>query len=369
MTNTRSVTTNEDIDALLAQNAVVALSISGGKDGCAAALAVTRHLDSIGHSGPRVLVHADLGRVEWRDSLPVCEKLAAHLGLELIVVRRPSGDMLARWESRWDSGVARYANLSTVRLVMPWSSPQLRFCTSEMKSVPMSSALRKRFPKEPIISVDGVRGLESRARALKPIAAANTRLMRKDSQGLDWHAIHHWTEEEVFAEIAAAGLEAHEAYTVYGSSRVSCAFCIMGSLRDLTISAGVEEHLPLLESMVDLECRSTFGFQGNRWLAEVAPQRLSAGLRDRVEKAKRAAEERVRAEASLPASLLFARGGWPTYVPSEREAQLLADVRKRVAEVVGIAIDYTTVSSIRDRYETLIQERDRKSGKGVLLSA
>ena len=37
------------------------------------------HLDRIGHTGPRLLIHADLGSVEWRDSLPTCERLAARL--------------------------------------------------------------------------------------------------------------------------------------------------------------------------------------------------------------------------------------------------------------------------------------------------
>lgn len=58
------------IEQLLAANAVVAVGVSGGKDGTAAALQVNQHLNRIGHTGPRVLVHADLGRVEWKDSLP-----------------------------------------------------------------------------------------------------------------------------------------------------------------------------------------------------------------------------------------------------------------------------------------------------------
>ncbi len=84
----RFVTTTSEVDALLDQNAVVAIGVSGGKDSFACALAVARHLDLVGHTGPRVLVHADLGRVEWKDSGPACERLAAHLGWELVTVRR-----------------------------------------------------------------------------------------------------------------------------------------------------------------------------------------------------------------------------------------------------------------------------------------
>src|SRR5258705_9832135 len=98
----RFVTSTPEVDALLDADAVVAIGASGGKDSVACALAVARHLDLIGHTGPRVLVHADLGRVEWKDSAPACERLAAHLGWELLTVRRKAGDMLARWQKRWE---------------------------------------------------------------------------------------------------------------------------------------------------------------------------------------------------------------------------------------------------------------------------
>jgi hypothetical protein len=38
--------------------------------------------------------------------------------------------MVERWESRWESSVRRYAALETVTLVLPWSTPSMRFCTS-----------------------------------------------------------------------------------------------------------------------------------------------------------------------------------------------------------------------------------------------
>lgn len=78
---TPSVSTNPDIDALIRANAPVAIGVSGGKDSQAAALATCAYLDAMAHRGPRVLVHSDLGVVEWNESLPVCERLAAHLGV------------------------------------------------------------------------------------------------------------------------------------------------------------------------------------------------------------------------------------------------------------------------------------------------
>lgn len=85
---TRStVQSTPELEQALRDDAAIAIGVSGGKDSCACAIAVSNYLDEFGHRGPRVLIHADLGRIEWTQSLPVCERLAARLGLELIVVR------------------------------------------------------------------------------------------------------------------------------------------------------------------------------------------------------------------------------------------------------------------------------------------
>jgi hypothetical protein len=98
---------------------------------------LAEYLDEIRHQGPRVLIHSDLESVEWKDSLPVCERLAKRLGWELIVVRRKAGDMMDRWESRWKNNLARYACLECVKIIiLPWSTPGMRFCTGELKPMP-----------------------------------------------------------------------------------------------------------------------------------------------------------------------------------------------------------------------------------------
>lgn len=81
----RPLSIDDRVSALLAQDAPVAIGVSGGKDSCALALATVAYLDAIGHKGPRVLVHSDLGRVEWRASLPTCERLAARLDRKSVV--------------------------------------------------------------------------------------------------------------------------------------------------------------------------------------------------------------------------------------------------------------------------------------------
>src|SRR6185295_17249827 len=69
----RGVEVSGDLMKVLAAGAVVAIAVSGGKDSIAAALATIEFLNGIGHTGPRVLIHADLGDpdpamdVEWTD--------------------------------------------------------------------------------------------------------------------------------------------------------------------------------------------------------------------------------------------------------------------------------------------------------------
>jgi CheY-like chemotaxis protein/3'-phosphoadenosine 5'-phosphosulfate sulfotransferase (PAPS reductase)/FAD synthetase len=341
----REVAVTPEIAALLASDAVVAIGESGGKDSVACALAVARHLDAIGHTGPRILVHSDLGRVEWKDSGPVCERLAAYLGWELLTVQRQAGDMLARWEKRWSNNVERYRDLSCVRLILPWSTPSLRFFTSELKSSVIFSALKKRFPTQDIVNVTGVRRQESSSRSKMPISAPLASLSTKGRTGITWNAIIEWSIDEVFTEIAAAGLALHEAYTVYGASRVSCAYCIMSTLDDLRAAANCADNHDLYREMVRLEAASTFAFQGQRWLADVAPDLLSASLKEAIGRAKAAAAQRQTIEAEIPPHLLFT-SGWPTVRPTLDEAQILANVRSRVAALVGIDVLCTDAQSV-----------------------
>jgi 3'-phosphoadenosine 5'-phosphosulfate sulfotransferase (PAPS reductase)/FAD synthetase len=345
-----AIASTTEIDALLAANAPVAVGVSGGKDSQAAALATFEHLDSIGHTGPRILIHSDLGRTEWNDSLPVCKRLAAHLGCELVVVRRKAGDMLARWESRWESSMWRYINLETVTLVLPWSTPAMRFCTSELKTHIIAAELRRRFRGQTIVNVTGVRREESVTRARGSIASRDA-----DGKAWSWRPISDWTITQVFERIAAAGLAPHEAYTSFNMSRVSCRFCIMSNASDMAAAAKVEESHDLYRSMVALEVSSTFGFQGSRWLADVAPQLLSDQMRADVAAAKEKAAARVALESAITDGMLYVKG-WPTRMLTDDEAAILANVRTQLSALMGFDSKYLDVPSIHGRYAELMAQ-------------
>jgi 3'-phosphoadenosine 5'-phosphosulfate sulfotransferase (PAPS reductase)/FAD synthetase len=346
---------------LLTTGAPVALSVSGGKDSGAMALATSAYLDEIGHQGPRLLIHADLGRVEWRESLPMCQALADRLDLPLVVVRRQAGDLLDRWRVRWRNNCERYANLETVRLILPWSTASMLFCRSELKAAIICRELVQRFPQQTILSATGIRWQESSTRAKAPIWAPQYRLENAThhTKGVDWHPIVAWTLEQVLGYHQLRQFPLHEAYTRYGMSRVSCAYCILAGLADLVASTTCPDNQGLYRELVAIEIISTFSFQESRWLGDVATHLLSEEMRAGLEEAKRRAALRAAAEARVPKHLLYSKG-WPTAMPTRAEAALLGEVRENVAAAVGITIRYTNPDAILGRYAELIEAKAQK---------
>lgn len=340
------------VQAALDQGAALAYSVSGGKDSDALVLACEAELRGI--PNPRLLIHADLGRTEWAQSLPQCQRLADRVGLELVVVRRGKGDMLQRWQQRWTDNVARYAELSTVSLILPWSTPGMRFCTSELKTSPICRALRQRFADRPILNALGIRAAESRSRASAPVAKPNPLL---PPGSLTWLPIHGWQESDVWDIHTSQGFAPHMGYTQHQMSRISCVYCILASQADLTHATSAPETHETYRAMVDLEIASTFAFQDAGWLAEVNPALLTDAQRAALPGAKRRAAVRQAAEARIPAHLRYDGKGWPRVMPTPHEAALLADTRRTVAEAVGITIDYTDPDAILRRYAALLAAR------------
>ena len=346
-----------ELDQILLAHPPVAIGVSGGKDSQAATIATIQHLDHLGHRGPRILVHSDLGIVEWDDSIRVCRDMARHFGIELVIVRRQAGDLMDRWEARWQSSIYRYCNLLTVTLVPCWSTPKMRFCTSELKTHVIAAELRRRYPGQQVVNVTGIRHQESAARAKATIYSHAT-----TGNLIDWRPILEWTEQEVFAAINASGMACHPAYRCFGMSRVSCRFCIMSSLPDLAAAARQPEAAPLYRRMVALEADSGFAFQGGRWLGDIAPDLLDADLRDRLTHAKEIAAIRSSIEATITKDMLYVKG-WPTRPLTEGEAALLAGVRQKISILYDFKASYIDPASIQARYIELIDLKAAKETK------
>lgn len=369
--NAPSIASTPEIDQLLCAGAPVAIGVSGGKDSTAAAFATVRHLDAVGHSGPRVLIHSDLGVTEWSASIEWCHKLADRLGLELIVVRRAKGDMMERWEQRWADNVARYLSLSCVQVILPWSTPGMRFCTSEMKVAPICRELIRRFPNSTILSVTGIRRQESSGRQHAPVSKSQPKLksVAGNTTGIDWHPLVEYSLDDVLDLHGANDFPLHPAYTEWGLGRVSCMNCIMQSDADAAAVAKYPGSHQLHRRIVALEIVSTFAFQGNRWRGDVAPRLLTAEMRGALAHAKHLAERRQQTESEIPKYLLYTKG-WPTCVPTVGEANLLAGVRTDIAEIMGWRgqIGYFTAPAIIERYQELIAKKRLRDGRPSNLS-
>ncbi len=342
----KPIAVSPEVQRLLDLGAPVAVGVSGGKDSHAVAWALSQEL--AGYPGPKVLVHSDLGSVEWLDSFPACQRIADRIGWELIECRRPAGGMMERWESRWQSSIRRYCAMETVAVVLPWSTPSMRFCTSELKVDPITSALKKKFGRVPIINVTGVRGEESDSRAKQPISSPGAKL---PPGSLAWRPIHHWLLQDVWDAIAASGVAPHEAYRLFGSGRVSCRFCILANEADLRASLKDPAAVTIYSRMCDLELVSGFAFQGNRWLTSLAPDLLPEGP-SRLRAAQELADRREVAQMWLPKHLQFTKG-WPHCVPSESEAEALAFMRQTICGLYGWETPYLTAEAVRERYREL----------------
>ena len=221
---------DHDVEAALDADSPVAIGVSGGKDSCLLALRLAEHLHA--HRGPVALIHADLGRVEWAESLGVCERLAAATGYPLIVVKRQAGDLMDRWLARWESSRRRYAELETVRLVLPWSTASMRFCTSELKTAVICADLVKRFPGKTILSAVGIRRAESPGRKRAPVSAPQAKLSsaRWRTSGRNWNPILDVPTPEVYADLGRRSFPSIR-LTASGAARASPAPSASSALR------------------------------------------------------------------------------------------------------------------------------------------
>lgn len=215
---------------------VILVNSSAGKDSQTSLDVVAKIAARAGVSDRVVVVHADLGQVEWEGTRELAEEQATHYGFRFIAVSRPQGDLLAQVENRgmWPSSAARYCTSDhkrgQVRKVMTLLTTEVR-----------ESGITERPVR--ILNVMGFRAEESPARA-KRIAYTATNASNGKRQVDDWYPIHKWSIEMVWARIKASGVRYHGAYDL-GMTRLSCRFCVLASKEDLICSAKANPELAL----------------------------------------------------------------------------------------------------------------------------
>lgn len=352
------------IEAAARSGAWFVFNLSGGKDSGALSLAAMLYLDALGHPRERRLaIHADLGRAEWKSTPITVEQVAAKLGLPLHVVRRSAGDLVARWQNRFDHGKRRYVELATYNLIGPWSQANKRFCTSELKAQVIGPYLARLLAGQSIVQIIGIRRDESSGRSRAPIAKLDLRYASagnsKGTSMMLWHPGVDWTSDEIFDCHKRHDLPLHEAYTAYGSTRLSCAFCVLASIHDLQAAASAADNVDLYLHLVGMEADSTFSFQPERWLADVAPSLLSAGLAADVARAKLKGQHRKLIEEGMPAGLRYV-SGWPVRAPDQSEAEAIAGARRQILDQHGLEDRFPSGPLVIARFRELLDRQAEK---------
>lgn len=320
----RAVVVPPEIAQAMGAGAALAVSISGGKDSQAMLAALVELHRLRGWEGALFAVHAHLGKAEWAQSRAHCQLLCDRLGIPLIEVNRPQGDLVDEIRDRmeklkgtgtapWPDAKNRYCTSDQKRdqiikvLRNPWPTASQRYCTADQKRDQIVKAHRAHGL---IVSAMGMRAEESPARRKRPTCSIGTRVTAKklvglpmadaieaqaegDRLALDWLPIHDWTEGDVWEacgssaedvtrrrELYAAGDEAqaldgwpaHPAY-VFGNERLSCVFCVLASKNDLV--NGARHNPELFREYVAIERESGFTFQHKRSLESLA---VAAGV-------------------------------------------------------------------------------------------
>ena len=225
------------IQSLIRSGAIFYVSHSGGKDSqamYAAVCAAVPH-DQI------VVIHADLGAVEWKGVQDHIRDTITH---ELHVVRA-SKTFFEMVEHR-----AR-----TRPDVPPWPSSSTRQCTSDLKRGPIQKFIRtdmKQRAALQAVNCTGIRAQESPGRAKKKPFQLNAALSKAGREVFDYMPIHHLTDAQVFDLIRSSGQAPFWAYRK--NKRLSCVFCIMGCDNDL--AHGAEQRPELYQAIIDLEERT-----------------------------------------------------------------------------------------------------------------
>lgn len=205
----------------LASYDVIEVSSSAGKDSLAMLAYVCALCAALGILDRVVVVHADLGRVEWPGTCDIARRQAEHFGVRFIAVKRPQGDLLAH-----------------VRHYRHWPKPDSRWCTAMHKRgqilrilTQLADEARGSWPagtKRPVrvLNCIGLRAEESPGRARRPELMRDPRASGKGGRKeVDvWLPIQHRTEAEVWDACRATGAPMHPAYAA-GLPRASCIFC------------------------------------------------------------------------------------------------------------------------------------------------
>ena len=214
------------------------VSHSGGKDSQAMLASLVR----MGLKDKIVIIHSDLGAMEWEEMAPWIKANAFGLPVHVTQAEMSFFD-LARKYKRLPSG-------------------RQQFCTDFLKTKPIGAWIHAYMSEHGItraINATGMRAEESPRRAKKiPFILSKGKgtsgmFQPKKHKGHiihDWMPIFDYLAQYVFEEIKNAGQRPHKVYEL-GFSRLSCVFCVNGRIDEHKKASELRPEL--FKEMVKLE--------------------------------------------------------------------------------------------------------------------
>ena len=358
---------DEVFDLAHAGDLVVTGQLSGGKDGFAATHAGFAALEAAGVTFERALMHADVGLIDWRETPAMLERQSALLRATLHVTPVKGRGLIDRFMNRGERGQARWTALETYRLVGPFPTASQRFCSSEAKISKLNRLTGQLFKGRPVVQIIGVRRDESvRRRSTPDLSRVPDKSCAHGVRIWTWYPIADWSAERVFAYHSSNGLPLHQAYTQLCSTRVSCSTCVLASAADSRAAARHAPNEPAFRATFEIEQRFGFSYAHGRYAGDILAEFCSATWTkadaDALERTRWQAECRRQIERQMPVRHKF-EGGWPLYMPTEGEADAIAEARTDLGRVLGIEASYLTGEAVLARFDALLTAR------GTILSS
>lgn len=258
----------------------IVVNSSGGKDSQAMLDLVCQRAEAESVLSRVVVVHADLGRVEWQGTREIAQAQAECYGVPFVAVWRRQGDLLNQIESRgkFPGPSTRFCTAHHKQnqvervftaLSTEHSDPQKtagdlltqieergkfpdaarRFCTSDHKRAQVPRLFTRltdkfRAPLEPvgnkirpcrILNCLGMRAEESPRRSKMLPLEPDTAASNGKREVTRWLPLHGWKESEVWERLHSCRSKEHIHYAyALGMPRVSCCFCFSGDTEIVT---------------------------------------------------------------------------------------------------------------------------------------
>jgi 3'-phosphoadenosine 5'-phosphosulfate sulfotransferase (PAPS reductase)/FAD synthetase len=217
-----------------------------------------------------VVLHNDLGEVEWPGTSELAQEQAEHYGLRFEMRHREQGLLLDQIRARHYKLRAKGDTTTPA-----WPSSAARYCTSDQKRGPARKLITQLVSElnldrqARVLYCIGIRAQESNGRAKKPHLELDKAATSGVREVTTWHPILNWTEDQVWDRIHASGVRYHLAYDK-GMKRLSCSFCVLASRDDLACAARLRPAMA--RKYLELEQEIGHTFKADLSMAEIVAE-------------------------------------------------------------------------------------------------